>query len=97
MEEITEVITSSVFHPQHCNLFMYSSSKGTIRLVDTRQSTPCDKNAKIFEDTECNNDRSFFTEIVASISDARCVPSKSILMQFFLSFVNCAFIKQFHP
>ncbi|CAI6468486.1 CLL_HP2_G0015740.mRNA.1.CDS.1 [Saccharomyces cerevisiae] len=27
MEELTEVITSAEFHPQECNLFMYSSSK----------------------------------------------------------------------
>ena len=39
MEELTEVITASEFHPKECNLFVYSSSKGTIRLCDMRQVT----------------------------------------------------------
>lgn len=46
MEELTEVITSAEFHPQHCNIFMYSSSKGTIKLADMRQSALCDNHAK---------------------------------------------------
>merc|ERR1719397_820618 len=37
MEELTEVITASEFRPKECNLFVYSSSKGTIRLCDMRQ------------------------------------------------------------
>ena len=32
MEELTEVITCAEFHPSQCNIFMYSSSKGTIKL-----------------------------------------------------------------
>lgn len=43
MEELTEVITCAEFHPQHCYLFMYSSSKGTIKLSDMRESALCDK------------------------------------------------------
>ena len=39
MEELTEVITASEFHPKEGNLFVYSSSKGTIRLCDMRQVT----------------------------------------------------------
>lgn len=46
MEELTEVITSAEFHPHHCHLFMYSSSKGTIKLADMRESALCDQNAK---------------------------------------------------
>jgi hypothetical protein len=37
-----EVITSAEFHPTHCNTLAYSSSKGSIRLVDLRQSALCD-------------------------------------------------------
>ena len=37
MEELTEVNTAAEFHPKECNLFVYSSSKGTIRLCDMRQ------------------------------------------------------------
>jgi serine/threonine-protein phosphatase 2A regulatory subunit B len=46
MEELTEVITAAEFHPDQCNLFMYSSSKGTIKLADMRESALCDQNAK---------------------------------------------------
>lgn len=46
MEELTEVITSSEFHPQQCNLFMYSTSKGTIKVADMRASALCDGQAK---------------------------------------------------
>lgn len=46
MEELTEVITAAEFHPHQCNLFMYSSSKGTIKLADMRESALCDQNAR---------------------------------------------------
>ncbi len=46
MEELTEVITAAEFHPIHCNLFMYSSSKGTIKLSDMRAAALCDQHAK---------------------------------------------------
>lgn len=46
MEELTEVITASEFHPYQCNTFVYSSSKGTIRLCDMRSSALCDKHSK---------------------------------------------------
>jgi serine/threonine-protein phosphatase 2A regulatory subunit B len=46
MEELTEVITASEFHPRECNLFVYSSSKGTIRLCDMRSSALCDTHSK---------------------------------------------------
>ena len=46
MEELTEVITASEFHPKECNHFVYSSSKGTIRLCDMRSAALCDNHAK---------------------------------------------------
>nr|XP_054607546.1 protein phosphatase 2, regulatory subunit B, gamma a isoform X4 [Nothobranchius furzeri] len=46
MEDLTEVITAAEFHPQHCHLFVYSSSKGTLRLCDMRASALCDRHAK---------------------------------------------------
>lgn len=88
MEELTEVITAAEFHPQHCNVFMYSSSKGTIKLSDMRESALCDQHAKgkqkharsqvecvstclviVFEETEDPAHRSFFSEIISSVSD----------------------------
>ncbi|GBG80673.1 hypothetical protein CBR_g31132 [Chara braunii] len=71
MEDLTEVITSAEFHPGHCNVLAYSSSKGTIRLIDLRQSALCDRHAKLFEEQEPPGNRSFFSEIIASISDIK--------------------------
>ncbi|KAH8832762.1 WD40-repeat-containing domain protein [Flagelloscypha sp. PMI_526] len=78
MEELTEVITATEFHPTQCNLFMYSSSKSNIKLGDMRDSALCDRHAKCtlmssagFEEEEDPSTRSFFSEIISSISDVR--------------------------
>ena len=49
MEELTEVITATEFHPTQCNLFMYSSSKSNIKLADMRDSALCDRHAKCID------------------------------------------------
>jgi serine/threonine-protein phosphatase 2A regulatory subunit B len=46
MEELTEVITATEFHPTQCNEFMYSSSKSNIKLADMRDAALCDRSAK---------------------------------------------------
>ncbi|KAK9811783.1 hypothetical protein WJX72_009879 [[Myrmecia] bisecta] len=71
MEDLTEVITSAEFHPKQCNVFAFSSSKGCIRLADMRNSALCDKHSKAFEETEPQGSRSFFSEIISSISDLK--------------------------
>ncbi|GMJ07633.1 hypothetical protein like AT1G17720 [Hibiscus trionum] len=71
MEDLTEVITSAEFHPTHCNMLAYSSSKGSIRLIDMRQSALCDRHTKLFVEQEAPGSRSFFTDIIASISDIK--------------------------
>ncbi|KAK1358372.1 Serine/threonine-protein phosphatase 2A 55 kDa regulatory subunit B [Heracleum sosnowskyi] len=71
MEDLTEVITSAEFHPTHCHTLAYSSSKGSIRLIDLRQSALCDHHSKLFEEPVAAGSRSFFTEIIASISDIK--------------------------
>lgn len=53
MEELTEVITAAEFHPTACHLFVYSSSKGTIRLCDMRSQAICDKHTKRESKTLC--------------------------------------------
>ena len=47
-----QVITCADFHPQHCSIFGYSTSKGCIRLADMRAAALCDQHAKMFEDAE---------------------------------------------
>src|SRR6202012_21982 len=74
MEELTEVITSAEFHPHHCNIFMYSSSKGTIKLGDMRSAALCDSHSKVFEEEEDPSTKSFFSEIISSISDIKFSP-----------------------
>lgn len=74
MEELTEVITSAEFHPHHCNIFMYSSSKGTIKLGDMRSAALCDTHSKVFEEEEDPSTKSFFSEIISSISDIKFSP-----------------------
>ncbi|XP_074561527.1 serine/threonine protein phosphatase 2A 55 kDa regulatory subunit B beta isoform-like isoform X1 [Curcuma longa] len=71
MEDLTEVITSAEFHPTHCNMLAYSSSKGSIRLIDLRQSALCDNHSKMLDEREAPGSRSFFTEIITSISDIK--------------------------
>ncbi|EDV22961.1 uncharacterized protein TRIADDRAFT_50614 [Trichoplax adhaerens] len=71
MEELVEVITCAEFHPRNCNVFIHSSSKGTLKLCDMRAAALCDKHAKLFEEPEDVNNRSFFSEIIASISDVK--------------------------
>ncbi|XP_046383515.1 protein phosphatase PP2A 55 kDa regulatory subunit isoform X1 [Ischnura elegans] len=72
MEELTEVITATEFHPTECNLFVYSSSKGSIRLCDMRAAALCDRHAKLFEEPpEDPSTRSFFSEIISSVSDVK--------------------------
>eukprot|EP00128_Syssomonas_multiformis_P008809 Colp12_sorted_trinity150504_noHs@13558 len=71
MEELTEVITAAEFHPKQCNTFMYSSSKGTIKLGDMRAAALCDQHSKVYEEEEDPANKSFFSEIISSISDVR--------------------------
>lgn len=71
MEDLTEIITSAEFHPLHCNLLGYSSSRGFIRLVDMRQSALCDHSAILLQAEDMSRPKSFFTEIISSISDIK--------------------------
>lgn len=63
-----------------CNTFVYSSSKGTIRLCDMRASALCDRHSKLFEEPEDPSNRSFFSEIISSISDVKFSHSGRYMM-----------------
>lgn len=69
MEELTEVITVARFHPSDCNMLLYGSSKGVIKVGDTRSAALLDRHAKILEDPEDATAKTFFSEIVSSISN----------------------------
>ena len=51
-EDLTEVITAAEFHSSHCNPLAYSSSRGSIQLVDLWQSAVCDDKARILQNGE---------------------------------------------
>ena len=46
MEELAEVVTAARFHPRDCSMLMWSSSKGVVKLADTRQAALCDSHVK---------------------------------------------------
>lgn len=73
LEDLTEVITTSKFHPEHCHLLGYSNSRGQMKLHDLRQSALCSGHvAKLFHDTTTPGSpdgEGLFDELLASISD----------------------------
>lgn len=71
MEDLTEVITAAEFHPTDCSTFAYSNSRGAIKLGDMRAAALCDRHVKAYEEEEQPGDKSFFSEIIASISDIK--------------------------
>mmetsp|Transcript_8243 Transcript_8243/g.16703 ORF Transcript_8243/g.16703 Transcript_8243/m.16703 type:complete len:466 (+) Transcript_8243:206-1603(+) len=75
MEDLTEVLTAAVFHPRLCHIFMYSTSRGTVKLCDLRESAFCNGWVREFEDMyKEESAQSRFSEIVASISDVQFSP-----------------------
>jgi len=71
MEELSEVITCAEFHPRDCAQFAYSTSKGLVRLCDLRSHALCDNAARTLVVPEDPSSKSFFSEIISSISDMK--------------------------
>ena len=46
MDNLSEVITCAEFHPSQCSQFIYSTSKGVIKLADLRAAALCDNQVK---------------------------------------------------
>lgn len=74
MEDLTEVITAADFSQRDPHLFAYASSKGSIRLADLRAAALCDHHTKLFDDSEGSSNRTFFSEIIASVTEVQFVP-----------------------
>ena len=75
MEDLSEVVTSAAYHPTHSHLLAFATSKGAIKLVDSRQRCLGQRPARTLEEPEAEELRGFFSEIVASISGMRFDPS----------------------
>ncbi len=71
LEEITEVATRLTAHPDHASLLALATSRGCIRLLDTRTRSTCDGYARCFERSEEPLHKSFFSEVVHCASDAK--------------------------
>lgn len=70
IEELTEVITTAHWHPQHCHLFAFGTSRGYVKLCDMRTAALCDRHARTFrQQPETAGGMSFFSELISSISD----------------------------
>lgn len=69
-DDISEVITSASFHPTDPNIFMFSSSKGAIKLCDFRVNSQYDKCSMDYCLPEDSQKKNFFSEIINSISYA---------------------------
>jgi len=71
MEDLSVVITSATFNPKVCSQFVYATSKGTVELCDLRDSALCDGHSKSFFVVDDAVDKSYFSEIISSISDVK--------------------------
>lgn len=76
IEELSEVITTATFHPSHCNLFAYGTSKGLVQMCDTRVAALCDHSAYTFDSSHTSEGQNtnFFGELTASVSDVAFSP-----------------------
>jgi len=71
MDDLSEVITASEFHPTDCHTFIYGSSKGCVRMGDMRSAALCDSHSKSFQVRPEAEGKSFFSEIISSVSDIK--------------------------
>ncbi len=72
-DEFTEVITCSIFLPNHSHTFLYSTSKGIIHVCDLRQSLKCASKSIMLKESNNSSDRSMscMSDIITSISDVQ--------------------------
>jgi len=71
LDDLDEVITCASCHPIDNSVFLYATSKGPVHLCDMRSAALCEKAAKTFYEAEDPATKSYFSEIVGSIGDAR--------------------------
>ena len=69
LAELTEVVTAAEFHPTHGNIFAYATSRGALRLGDTRLAALCDQPAASFAPPSPRGAEDYFGDIVTAYSD----------------------------
>jgi serine/threonine-protein phosphatase 2A regulatory subunit B len=80
MNELTEVITSAIFSNVHDSMFAVGTSKGILKLFDTRESARFLNNGVVFEDEAAKKNKNLFTDIVSSISDVKFTTDGNLLI-----------------
>lgn len=71
LDQLTEVITSAVFNQVNESLFAVGTSKGILKLFDTRESAKFTTNGLFFVDENLKKNKNLFTDIVSSIADLK--------------------------
>ena len=69
LEELTEVITAATFHPQHSHIFMFSSSRGSIKIGDMREAALCDHHTRQLHEEPDLTPKTYFSELIATVTD----------------------------
>ena len=80
LNELTEVVTTACFSPAIDYNFAVGTSKGNLKLFDTRESARFANNGVIFEDEALKKNKNVFTDIVSSISDVKFINDGSQLV-----------------
>lgn len=80
IEDLTEVLTVTQFHPSEPQLFGYATSKGNVKLCDMRlssdfkQSSISSISSTPSSPSSRSHRQSFFSELITSISDLKFSP-----------------------
>ena len=73
MDELKEVITAAHFHPVDPHMMAYSTSRGLVRVYDTRASATFDSAHRVYRDESAAHrsfsDMPFVDDVMNSISD----------------------------
>lgn len=72
MNDLNEVITAVHLHPSQSSLLAYSSSRGVVKVCDTRVGAICSSYSNTYLDTNSSSQKSsksFINDIINSISD----------------------------
>eukprot|EP00792_Barthelona_sp_PAP020_P005708 TRINITY_DN2763_c0_g1_i3.p1 TRINITY_DN2763_c0_g1~~TRINITY_DN2763_c0_g1_i3.p1 ORF type:complete len:422 (+),score=91.33 TRINITY_DN2763_c0_g1_i3:44-1309(+) len=88
VEECTEIVVKSRFHPTDCNTFAYGSSRGILRIADMRTNVNCDAPAQMFysDNSVLQKKSNGIKDSLNSIADFRFSPNgRNIVVRDYLT------------
>lgn len=71
MNELTEVITTVTYSKTNDYSFAMGTSKGFIKIYDTREASKIVNGGIVFEDEGSKKNKNLFTDIISSIADVK--------------------------